>query len=88
MQNAAADLPAARRSDVTVRSKTGKEELHDLVDLLPDAEAADALDYVQWLLAEEDTLTAEEMELVRLGMEAIARGDYVTLGELKRDLAK
>ena len=72
---------------MSVRTKTIKEELHELVELLPDAEAADALDYVQWLLAEEDTLTAEEMELVRQGMEEIARGDYVTLDELKRDLA-
>ncbi len=72
---------------MSVRTKTIKEEIHELVELLPNAEAADALDYVQWLLAEEDTLTAEEMELVRQGMEEIARGDYVTLDELKRDLA-
>ena len=66
---------------------TVKDELHQLVDLLPDTEAAAALDYVRWLLADEDTLTEEEMELVRRGQEEIARGDYVTLDELKRDLA-
>ena len=67
---------------------TVKDELHQLVDLLPDTEAAAALDYVRWLLADEDTLSEEELALVERGLEEIARGEYVTLDELKRILAR
>ena len=63
---------------------TVKDELHQLVDLLPDTEVAAALDYVRWLLADEDTLTEEEVALIERDLEEIARGEYVTSGELKR----
>ena len=66
---------------------TVKEQLHQLVDQLPDADAEEALDYLLWLLAEEDTLTDEELALVELGEAEIARGHYVRLEDLKRDLA-
>ena len=66
---------------------TVKQELHHLVELLPDPDAAEALDYVRWLLADGDTLSDEEIEEARLGSEEIARGEYVTLDQLKRELA-
>ncbi len=67
---------------------TIKQALHQLVDLLPDTDAVEALDYVQWLLADDDTLSDEEIEAARLGGEEIARGEYITLDQLKRDLAR
>lgn len=41
-----------------------KEELIQLVEQLSEAEAADALDHVQWLLGDEEELTDEELALV------------------------
>jgi predicted transcriptional regulator len=64
-----------------------REELHRLIDQLPAWEAVDALDHVRYLLSDEDTLTEEEMEEVRQGEEEIARGEYVTLDDIKARLA-
>ncbi len=65
-----------------------KEELHRLVDQLPAEEALEALDYLRWVLVdEEETLSEEEWVQVREAEEAMARGEYVTLKELKRSLA-
>lgn len=69
-------------------AKTVKEELHQLIELLPEAEASDALDYVRWLRSNEEELTEEELADVLLGEAEIARGDFVTLEELKRDVAR
>lgn len=64
-----------------------KEELHRLVDQLPAEEALEALDYLRWMLSdEEETLTEEEWERVRRGEEEIARGEYVTLEEIEHRL--
>ena len=63
---------------------TEREELHKLIDELDDIDAAEALDYLRWLLSEGDTLSPEELEMVRRGEEEIARGEYVTLAELRR----
>ena len=65
---------------------TVKEELHHLVDALGDDDAEDAVDYLRWLLSETDTLTEKELEDVRRGRKEIARGEYVTLDELRRHL--
>lgn len=66
---------------------TTKDELIELVRDLDDEGAADVLDYVRWLLSEEDDpLTEEERSDVEQAEAEVARGDYVTLDELKRKL--
>ena len=65
-----------------------KDDLHDLIDQLTDADAAEALQYLRWLAAEDETLTEEELEAVRVGQEEIARGEYVTLDDFKRSLVE
>lgn len=65
---------------------TVKEELIHLVDLLNEENAREALDYVRWLLEEEEHLTPEELERVRQGEEELARGERVGLADLKREL--
>ena len=63
-----------------------KQELHRLVDLLEHDDEESALDYLQWLLADEDTLTDEERAAVQDGEAEIERGEYVTLDDLIRSL--
>lgn len=77
-------------TDVTDADVTKvKEELRRLIDQLSDREAFDVLDHVQWLLSdEEETLTEEELAQVEQDFEAIRRGEYVTLDEIKRQLAE
>jgi hypothetical protein len=65
----------------------GRETLHELVDALPDDMTEDALEYLYWLLAESDTLTEDEVKAVEAGKAELARGEYVTLDEVKRRLA-
>ena len=65
---------------------TTKDRLHDLVDQLPPAEEAEVLDYLEWLLAPEDSLTDEELAMVRDGEAEISAGNFLTLSELKRTL--
>ena len=67
---------------------TVKEELHSLVDQLDADNAAEALDYLRWLVTDSETLSEEELAFVREGEAQIARGEYVTLDELKRSLAE
>ena len=61
-----------------------RDELHHLVDQLPDGDAAEALDYVRWLSSDGETLSSDELDAVRTGEEQIVRGEYVTLDELAR----
>ena len=65
---------------------TTKQELHHLVDALSDQDAAEVLDFIHWLLEEPETLTPDEIDRVRCGDEQIARGEYTTLDQLRRDL--
>lgn len=65
---------------------TVRDELHRLVDLLTDEDAAEALEYMRWLSAEEDALSQEEIERLPAGEEEIAQGNYITLAELTRSL--
>jgi hypothetical protein len=65
---------------------TVKDELHSLVDSLDDLDAEEALDYLRWLASDSETLSPEDMEEVRRGEEEIARGEYLTLPELRRAL--
>lgn len=66
---------------------TVKDELIELVRDLDNEGAADVLDYVRWLLSEEDDpLTEEERSEVEQAEAEVARGNYVTLDELERKL--
>lgn len=66
---------------------TVKDELHQLIDNLDEQTAEEALDYLRWLISDdEEELTDEEYARVLAGEAAIARGEYVTLDELKRSL--
>ncbi len=66
---------------------TTREELIELIRELDEDGAAEVLDYVRWLLSEEDDpLTEEERAEVELAEAEVARGDYVTLDELERKL--
>jgi hypothetical protein len=66
---------------------TVKEELHKLIDALDDIEAAEVLAQMRWLLSDGDTLSDEALEQVGRGEEEIARGEYVTLNELRSSVA-
>ena len=68
---------------------TAKEQLQQLVALMFEEESAAALDELRWRFSdEEETLSEEELALVRQGLEEIRRGEYVTLEELKRRYAE
>ncbi len=62
---------------------TPKEQLHALIDRLSDEAAEDLLDYLDALYSEPETLTDDEMAFVRMGQDQIARGEYVTLDQLR-----
>jgi hypothetical protein len=66
---------------------TTKEELIDLVRDLDEGGVAEVLDYVRWLLSEEDEPpTEDERAEVERAEAEMAAGDYVTLDELERKL--
>ena len=68
---------------------TVKEDLHRLVDLVADEvdDLEEAIEDLHWLASEEpETLTDDEWAEVHEGEAAIARGESVTLDELRRDL--
>ncbi len=67
---------------------TVKDEMRTLIDALPEEAADDALDYLHWLASDIDTLTEDELAEVRLGEAEIARGETVSLNELRRQLAQ
>ena len=66
---------------------TSKDELIELVRDLDESSANDVLDYVRWLLAEEDeALTDDERSEIQRAEAEVASGDYVTLAALERFL--
>ena len=65
---------------------TVREELHRLVDALDEATTGDALEYLNWLLCESETLTEEELTGVRAGEAEIAHGQTVSWDKLRRQL--
>jgi hypothetical protein len=67
---------------------TVKDDLRQLVDALSDQDAAEALDYLRWVLAEEDALTPAEQARMEAGRAEIARGESVAWEDLKRDPAQ
>ena len=66
---------------------TVKEELHHLVDVLSGPNADEALSYLRWLASESETLSDEDLEAARRGEEEVARGEYITLADLRQSLA-
>lgn len=65
---------------------TTKERILELVEQMTDEDAAEALDYMEWLLSDEEVVTAEEMAAAEHGFAQIERGEYATLEEVKRSL--
>ncbi len=63
-----------------------KEELHQLIEQLDELSAQETLDYIHWFQLSHDSLTPEEWEQVRQGEAQIARGEYITLDGLEREL--
>lgn len=67
---------------------TTKDKLIELVQGLNEGEAADVLDYTEWLLQEEDDdeLTPAELARVERAEADMARGEYVPLEDVHRRL--
>ena len=65
-----------------------KEQLHSLVDMLPEAEVLAASRYLQFLVNDvvDEPLTEDDWRDVRIGMAEIASGEFTTLEDLKREL--
>ena len=62
---------------------TVRENLHQLVDTLPEERLEEALNFLDQL-DDDDTLTPEEEAAVERGLEDIRQGRTITLEELKR----
>lgn len=62
---------------------TVRENLHQLVDTLPEDRLEDVLDYLR-LIEDDDTLTPEEQAAVEEGLEDIRQGRTITLEEYKQ----
>ena len=67
---------------------TTREQLHEMIDALP-AEQFDAARHALWELSipeDDEPVTDDDLEAIRLGREEYARGEFVTNDELKRRL--
>ena len=67
---------------------TTKEQLHHIIEGLGDTEASDLLEYAEWLLEADETLSDEELHRARRTLGEMRRGDYVTLDEVKPKLGQ
>jgi len=65
-----------------------KEQLHALIDLLPEGEIPAASRFLEFLVhdLESERLTEEDLQAVQQGQAEIARGEYSSLEDLKREL--
>ena len=65
-----------------------KEQLYNLVEMLPEAEVLAASRYLQFLVNDvaDEPLTEEDWREVRAGEAEIANGDFTSLEDLKREL--
>ncbi len=60
-----------------------RENVHQLVDTLPEERLADVLDYLN-LIEDDDTLTPEEEAAIEEGLEDVRQGRTITIEEYKR----
>ena len=65
---------------------TTRERMCESVEQIPDEQTAEAVDYLEWLVSDEEVLAPEELEAVNRGIAQSERGEYVTLEEAKRSL--
>ena len=83
-------LPRALRTAGTLRLteavRTRSVRLRQEIDDLTEDEAQEIAEYLDWAAGETDTASDEEIEDALKGQAEIARGDYVTLEELRRRL--
>jgi hypothetical protein len=65
-----------------------KEQLHELIDLLPEGEILAASRFLEFLVRdlESERLTEEDLQAVQQGQAEIARGEYSSLEDLRREL--
>ena len=61
-----------------------RDELHQLVESLPEKELDEVLSFVKILLQEPEELTEEEWREVREGKEEIHRGEWMWWQDIKR----
>jgi hypothetical protein len=61
-----------------------KEELHRLLESLPEEELSQVRDFVKVLIEEPEDLTEEERQEVREGEEEVRRGEWVWWEEVRR----
>jgi hypothetical protein len=61
-----------------------RDELHHLVESLPEEELAQVRDFVKVLLQEAEELTEEEWQEVREGEEEFKRGTWVIWKDVRR----
>ena len=83
-------VQCARGGDSTTAPKA-KDDLHRLVDALPDTATETPRRFLTWIIEEEggtDPLPLSEAEWrgVRQGEAEFAAGDHVALGEVRRDV--
>lgn len=62
---------------------TVRENVHQLVDALPEERLADVLDYLN-LIEDDDTLSPEEEASLERGLEDIRQGRTISWDEYKR----
>ena len=65
-----------------------KEQLHALIDLLPEGEIPAASRFLEFLVNDvaDELMTEDDWRVVRAGQAEIARGAFTTLEDLKREL--
>ena len=67
-----------------IEGMTVRENVHQLVDTLPDARLEDALDYLAELGEPEEALSAEILSAVGEAREDYRQGRTISLDELRR----
>ena len=63
-----------------------REHVKDLVAELGDAQLAEVLDFVLWLISAEENLSEAELAALHHGEREIANGEYAQLEELSQTL--
>jgi hypothetical protein len=63
---------------------TTRDDLNQLLELLPEEELSQVLDFAKVLLEEPEDLTDEEWEEVHKGEEEIKRGEWVRWEDVRR----